>query len=64
MANVPSEKKIDIGDLTEVVTGSVQRALQEHTAEEPFALGRFIIGIIWEPIYSPKGAPGGGRTQT
>lgn len=60
-----TEKRIDIGDLTEVVTASVQRAIQERTpAAEP--LGRFIIGIIIEPPYGGYyGTTGkGGETKT
>ena len=58
-----SEKKIDIGDLTEVVTASIQRATQERAATAQ-PLGRYIIGIIIEPPYfQSQSGKGGGETK-
>jgi hypothetical protein len=51
----PPEKTIDIGDLTAVVTASVQRALAERQASPDFIQSqRIIIGIIFEPKSRPQ----------
>jgi hypothetical protein len=46
-------KSIDVGELTEVVTTSVQRALQDRGGTEGFFLRppRIIVGIIIEPPF-------------
>lgn len=58
------QKSIDVGDLAEVVTASVQRALRERTGENALFVRppRIIVGIIFDPEPSPwfeSGAAGG-----
>jgi hypothetical protein len=42
-------KKVDIGDLTEVVTASVQRAIAAQGAGGRFPHGHIIIGVVFAP---------------
>ena len=53
---------VDLGDLTDVVTKSVRRALEEHeiTAATPavFRNPRIIVGFIIEPVFlNPQPLP-------
>ncbi|AIS45539.1 hypothetical protein DR61_1372 [Burkholderia pseudomallei] len=49
----PLPPKVDLGQLTEAVTASVRKALEEHAVTENtaqvFRNPRIIIGIIMEP---------------
>jgi hypothetical protein len=54
-AEPPGRNKIDLGDLTETVTLSVRRVLEERqvgTGASAFRNPRIIIGIILEPPYA------------
>jgi hypothetical protein len=64
MSNQPlaSANNVDLGTLTEVVTTSVRRALEEHAATaatpELFRNPRVIVGIIIEPAFlNPQPLP-------
>lgn len=46
-------KRIEIGDLTEVVTSAVNRALASSPDPVPWRNPRIIIGLIYEPNYPP-----------
>jgi hypothetical protein len=45
----PRSGTIDIGHLTEVVTGAIQRSLSQHQGKAVIVNPRIIIGIIAEP---------------